>query len=216
MAQYFEIHPANPQKRLVKQVVDIVRRGGIIVYPTDSSYAIGCHIGDKASMDRIRRIRRLDNKHNFTLVTRDLSEISLFAKISNEQFRMIKSCTPGPYTFIVPATRQLPRRLQNPRRKTIGLRIPDSEIVRDMLAELGEPIMSSTMILPGQELPLSDAHEIRRILEHDVDAVVDGGHCGFEPTTVVEWIGETPVVIRVGKGDAAVFEQTQSLSQRIG
>jgi tRNA threonylcarbamoyl adenosine modification protein (Sua5/YciO/YrdC/YwlC family) len=212
MAQYFEIHPKNPQQRLIRQVVDIIRRGGVIVYPTDSSYAVGCHIGDKGSMDRIRRIRRLDNKHNFTLVTRDLSEISLFAKIDNEQFRMIKSCTPGPYTFIVPATRQLPRRLKNPKRKTIGLRIPDSEIVHAILTELGEPIMSSTLILPGQELPLSDPQEIRQVLEHDVDAVIDGGHCGFEPTTVVEWIGEIPVVVRRGKGDAEVFEQLKSLS----
>ncbi len=212
MAQYFEIHPRNPQQRLVRQVVDIIRRGGVIAYPTDSSYAIGCHVGDKGSMDRIRRIRRLDNKHNFTLVTRDLAEISLFAKIDNEQFRMIKSCTPGPYTFIVPATRQLPRRLQNPKRKTIGLRIPDSEIVRAILMELGEPIMSSTLILPGEQLPLSDPHEIRQLLEQDIDAVIDGGHCGFEPTTVVEWIGEMPVVVRRGKGDAAVFDQTTSLS----
>ena len=212
MAQYFEIHPRNPQQRLVRQVVDIIRRRGVIVYPTDSSYAVGCRIGDKGSMDRIRRIRRLDKKHNFTLVTRDLSEISLFAKIDNEQFRMIKSCTPGPYTFIVPATRQLPRRLQNPKRKTIGLRIPDSEIVRAILTELGEPIMSSTLILPGQELPLSDPQEIRQVLEHDVDAVIDGGHCGFEPTTVVEWIGEIPAVARRGKGDAAIFEQSKSLS----
>ncbi len=212
MAQYFEIHPRNPQQRLVRQVVDIIRRGGVIVYPTDSSYAIGCHIGDKGSMDRIRRIRRLDKKHNFTLVTRDLSEISLFAKIDNEQFRMIKSCTPGPFTFIVPATRQLPRRLQNPKRKTIGLRIPDSEIVRAILTELGEPIMSSTLILPGQELPLSDPQEIRQELEHDVDAVIDGGQCGFEPTTVIEWIAEMPIVVRRGKGDAAVFEQLKALS----
>ncbi len=212
MAQYFEIHPKNPQQRLIRQIVDIIRRGGVIVYPTDSSYAVGCRIGDKGAMDRIRRIRRLDKKHNFTLVTRDLSEISLFAKIDNEQFRMIKSCTPGPYTFIVPATRQLPRRLQNPKRKTIGLRMPDSEIVRAILTELGEPIMSSTLILPGQELPLSDPQEIRQLLEHDVDAVIDGGHCGFEPTTVIEWIGEIPAVARRGKGDAAIFEQSKSVS----
>ncbi len=212
MAQYFEIHPRNPQRRLIKQAVDIIRRGGVIVYPTDSSYAIGCRIGDKTSMDRIRRIRRLDNKHNFTLVTRDLSEISLYAKIDNEQFRMIKACTPGPYTFIVPATRQLPRRLQNPKRKTVGLRIPDSEIVRNMLEELGEPMMSSTLILPGEEYPLSDPQEIRQILEHDVDAVLDGGHCGFEPTTVVEWIGSVPTIARRGKGETTIFEQSHSLS----
>lgn len=212
MAQYFEIHPKNPQRRLIKQAVDIMRAGGVIVYPTDSSYAIGCHIGDKSSMDRIRRIRRLDKKHNFTLVARDLSEISLYAKIDNEQFRMIKAYTPGPYTFIVPATRQLPRRIQNPKRKTIGLRIPDSEIVRSLLTELKEPIMSSTLILPKQDLPMSDPHEIRNILEHEVDAVIDGGLCGFEPTTVIEWVGDTPVVRREGKGNTTAFEQTNSLS----
>ncbi len=214
MAQYFQIHPKNPQSRLIKQTVELIRRGGVIVYPTDSSYAIGCHIGDKTAMDRIRRIRRLDDKHNFTLVTRDLSEISVYAKIDNEKYRMIKAHTPGPYTFIVPATRQVPRRLQNPRRRTIGLRIPDSVIVGAMLAELSEPIMSSTLILPGHMLPMDDPQQIRNALEHEVDVVVDGGHCGVEPTTVIEWIGEMPVVVRYGKGDVSPFEAPDSLSKR--
>ncbi len=206
MAQYFQIHPVNPQSRLIKQAVEIIRQGGVIVYPTDSSYAIGCHIGDKAAMDRIRRIRRLGSDHNFTLVARDLSEIGLYARLDNERYRRIRAVTPGSYTFILPATRQVPRRLQHPRRRTIGLRIPDSRIVQALLAELGEPIMSSTLILPGADAPLSDPVEIREILEHDVDLVIDGGHCGIEPTTVVEWIDDLPVVTRHGKGDPSPFQ----------
>ena len=205
MAQYFHIHPQNPQPRLIKQTVQIIASGGVVVYPTDSYYAIGCHIGDKSAMDRIRRIRRLDDNHNFTLVSRDLSQISLYAKLENEQYRLIKAHTPGPYTFILPATRQVPRRLQHPKRKTIGLRIPDSNIVSALLLELGEPLMSSTLILPGEQV-LSDPLDIRDRVECEVDLVVDGGYCGIEPTTVVEWLGETPKITRIGLGDPAPFQ----------
>lgn len=204
MAQYFQIHPVNPQPRLIKQTVEIINDGGVVVYPTDSCYALGCHIGDKNAMDRIRTIRRLDEDHNFTLVSRDLSQISEYAKLENEQYRLIKACTPGPYTFILPATRQVPRRLQHPKRKTIGLRIPDSAIVSALLLELGEPLMSSTLILPGEQ-PMSDPREIRERLEHFVDLVVDGGYCGIEPTTVVRWLGDRPEVIRTGRGDPSPF-----------
>lgn len=205
MAQYFHIHPDNPQPRLIKQASRIFLDGGVGVYPTDSSYAIGCCIGNKTAMDRIRAIRRIDDKHNFTLVARDLSEIATYAKVNDEQYRLIKAATPGPYTFILPATRQVPRRLQNPRRKTIGLRIPDSRITQSLIEELGEPIMSSTLILPGEELPMSDPLEIRRQLEHDVDVVIDGGFCGVDPSTVVVWVEDQPTVARVGRGDPAPF-----------
>ena len=205
MAQYFRIHPDNPQLRLIKQACQIFRDGVVGVYPTDSSYAIGCCIGNKPALDRIRLIRKVDDKHNFTLVARDLSEIATFAKIDNEQYRLIRASTPGAYTFILPATRQVPRRLQNPRRRTIGLRIPDSAITRCMIEELGEPIMSSTLILPGEELPLSDPEEIRLQLEHEVDLVIDGGVCGVDPSTVVSWVEERPKILRVGRGDPAPF-----------
>ena len=205
MAQYFRIHPDNPQLRLIKQTAQIIASGGVVVYPTDSCYALGCCIGDKSAMDRIRRIRRLDEDHNFTLVSRDLSQVSLYTKLENEQYRLIKAHTPGPYTFILPATRQVPRRLQHPKRKTIGLRIPDSNIVAALLMELGEPVMSSTLILPDQPV-LSDPLDIRDLLEHEVDLVVDGGSCGVEPTTVVQWLGDTPQITRVGLGDPAPFQ----------
>ncbi len=205
MAQYFSIHPDNPQLRLIKQAGRIFLDGGVGVYPTDSSYAIGCSIGNKTAMDRIRRIRKIDDSHNFTLVARDLSEIATYAKIGDEQYRLIKATTPGPYTFILPATRQVPRRLQNPRRKTIGLRIPDSRITQCLIEELGEPIMSSTLILPGEQLPISDPSVIRSKLEHEVDLVIDGGFCGVDPSTVVSWVEDQPSVIRVGRGDPAPF-----------
>lgn len=201
MAQYFQIHPDNPQQRLVKQAVEIVQGGGVIAYPTDSSYALGCHIGDKTAMARIRQIRQLDDKHNFTLVCRDLSELAVYAKVSNANYRLIKSVTPGAYTFILPATREVPRRLQNPRRKTIGLRVPDHPITQALLAELGEPLMSSTLILKGESLPMSDAHEIREMLEHQLDLVIDGGLCGLEPTTVVVLNDDLMAVVRKGRGD---------------
>lgn len=206
MAQFFQIHPENPQLRLIRSAVEIIRQGGVVVYPTDSSYALGCHIGDKAAMERIRAIRRLDDKHNFTLVCRDLSEIANYAKLDNHHYRMLKNLTPGPYTFIHKATKQVPRRLQHPKKKTIGIRVPDNVIVRALLAELDEPIMSSTLILPGEEMPLTDPYEMRDILSHQVDLVIDGGYCGFEDSTVVDMEGDTPVVVRAGKGDIALFE----------
>jgi tRNA threonylcarbamoyl adenosine modification protein (Sua5/YciO/YrdC/YwlC family) len=205
MAQYFEIHPKNPQLRLIRRAVEIARAGGVIAYPTDSSYALGCHLGDKDAMERIRRIRRVDERHNFTLVCRDLSEVALYARVTNPDYRILKAFTPGPYTFILPATREVPRRLQHARRKTIGLRIPDSVIAQTLLAELGEPLLSSTLILPDEEYPLGDPQEIRERLEHDVDLVLDGGAGGLEPSTVVEIEGGVANVLRVGKGDPAPF-----------
>ncbi len=205
MTQYFQVHPTNPQARLIRQAVEIVRRGGVIAYPTDSSYALGCHIGDKDAMERIRRIRQLDARHDFTLVCRDLSEVSLYARVGNSDYRILKASTPGPYTFILPATREVPRRLQNPRRKTIGLRIPEHVIAQALLAELGEPLMSVTLTLPGEELPLAEPQEIRARLEHELDLVIDGGNCGWEPTTVVELSDGAMRVTRSGKGDVAPF-----------
>jgi tRNA threonylcarbamoyl adenosine modification protein (Sua5/YciO/YrdC/YwlC family) len=205
MAQFFQIHPTHPQPRLIKRAVDIVRAGGVIAYPTDSSYALGCHIGDKTAMERIRRIRRVDENHNFTLVCRDLSEVAQYARVSNADYRLLKANTPGPYTFILPATREVPRRLQHPKRKTIGLRVPDHVIAQALLAELKEPLMSSTLMMPGDDLPLSDPEEIRDRLEHDVDLVVDGGFCGLEPTTVVEIEAGRATLTRQGKGDNARF-----------
>jgi tRNA threonylcarbamoyl adenosine modification protein (Sua5/YciO/YrdC/YwlC family) len=213
MAQFFEIHPQNPHPRLIRQAVEILRAGGVIVYPTDSSYAIGCHIGDKDALDRIRRIRQLDKDHNFTLVARDLSEISSYAKIDNEKYRLIRAVTPGPYTFILPATRQVPRRLQHPRRKTVGLRIPDSVIVQALLSELGEPILSSTLIAPAESLPKSDPQQIREWLEHSVELVIDGGFCGLEATTVVDWVADIPAVVRVGKGDMSPFQGSRAVGE---
>ncbi len=206
MAQFFQIHPDNPQLRLIRQAVEILRRGGVIAYPTDSSYALGCTIGNKEAMETIRRIRRVDDDHNFTLVCRDLSELSLYARVDNDIYRLLKRFTPGPYTFILGATREVPRRLQHAKKKTIGLRVPDFPIVDALLAELDEPIMSSTLILPGERLPMNDAEEIREKLEHDVDMVIDGGPCDLEPTTVVDLVAGVPRILRRGKGDASVFE----------
>ncbi len=201
MAQYFQIHPQNPQPRLIEQAVALIRQGGVVAYPTDSSYALGCHIGDKAALERIRRIRQLDEKHNFTLICRDLSEVALYAKVSNANYRILKANTPGAYTFILLATREVPRRLQHARRKTIGLRIPENKIVDALLAELGEPLMSVTLILPGEDYLLNDPEEIRERLEHQVDAVIDGGSCDTEPTTVVHLEEKVPHITRCGKGD---------------
>jgi tRNA threonylcarbamoyl adenosine modification protein (Sua5/YciO/YrdC/YwlC family) len=206
VSQFFQIHPDNPQVRLIRQAVDIIKGGGVVVYPTDSAYALGCHIGDKNALDRIRRIRKLDAKHNFTLVCSDLSEIATYAKVSNSVYRLLRHTTPGPYTFILRATSEVPRRLMHPKRKTVGLRVPDNAIAAALLADLGEPLMSVTLILPGDELPLMDPYDIRETLEHHVDLVIDGGYCGLEPTTVVDLADETPVVIRVGKGEVAPFE----------
>lgn len=207
MSQFFQIHPVTPQPRLIRQAVEMLRQGAVIVYPTDSAYALGCHLEDKKAMERIRQIRRVDDKHNFTLVCADLSQISAYAKLTNNTlFRILNSYTPGPYTFILNATGEVPRRLLHPRRRTIGIRIPDNPIAQALVAELGEPIMSSTLILPGQEMPLTDPEEIREQLEHQVDLVIDGGHCGFEPSTVVDMTDELPRLIRQGKGDPAPFE----------
>jgi len=205
-SRFFEIHPKDPQPRLIRQAVAIIRDGGVVVYPTDSSYALGCHIGDKAAMERIARIRQTDKRHHFTLVCRDLSEIAKYARVNNQQYRTLKAFTPGPYTFLLEATRETPKRLQNPKRRTIGIRVPDHAVPRAILEELGEPIMSSTLILPGEELPMSDAREIQERLFHVVDAVIDGGNCGFEPTSVVDLTGPAPIVAREGKGDVSVFQ----------
>ena len=220
MSQYFVIHPETPQPRLIRQAAEIIRSGGVVVYPTDATYALGCLIGDKDALDRIRRIRGLDDSHQLTLVCRDLSEIASYAKVGNAHYRLLKATTPGPYTFILPATREVPRRLQHARRTTIGLRVPDHPVVRALLAELGEPLMSVTLILPESapaarerdaeaagELPLADAREIRARLEHEVDLVIDAGACGIEPTTVVVLEEDGGVrVTRVGKGDPAPFQ----------
>ena len=206
MSQFFQIHPDNPQERLVRQAVDIIRDGGVIVYPTDSAYAIGCQLGNKAALDRIRRIRRLDPNHNFTLVCRDLSELATYARVDNTQYRLLRNNTPGPYTFILKATSEVPRRLMHAKRKTVGLRVPENPIAQALLADLGEPLMSVTLILPGDELPLIDPYEIRDALEHDVDLIIDGSYCGMEPTSVIDLADEVPLVLRVGKGDVAPFE----------
>lgn len=205
MSQFFQIHPDNPQQRLIHQAVDIINDGGVIVYPTDSGYALGCHIGDKSAMERIYAIRQVDSKHNFTLVCRDLSEISVYAKVDNAAYRLIKNHTPGPYTFILQATREVPKRLQNPKRKTIGLRVPDNRVCMALLEALGQPLMSSTLMLPGDELPLTDPYDIRDTLEHALDLVLDGGYCGIEPTTVVDLMAGAPVVMRKGLGATESF-----------
>lgn len=205
MSQFFQIHPENPQLRLIHQAVEIIRRGGVAAYPTDSAYALGCRLGDKTATDRIKRIRRLDDKHNFTLVCRDLSDIGTYARVDNVQYRLLKTYTPGPYTFILDATTEVPRRLLHPKRRHIGIRIPDNRIVQALLAELGEPLMSTTLILPGEALPLTDPYDIRETLEHDLDLVIDGGFCGLEPTTVVNICEDVPQLLREGKGDPEPF-----------
>jgi tRNA threonylcarbamoyl adenosine modification protein (Sua5/YciO/YrdC/YwlC family) len=201
--QYLQIHPVNPQPRLISQAVAIVRNGGVIVYPTDSCYALGCQIGDKTAMERIQRLRKLDPGHNFTLVCRDLSDLSAYARVGNQEFRLLKSLTPGPYTFILTASHEVPRRLQNPKRKTIGLRIPDQLIVHALLEALDEPLMSVTLILPDSPQPLTDPEEMRERLGNQVDAIIDGGSCGDEPTSIIDLTGESPRVVRQGKGDTA-------------
>jgi len=207
MSQFFDIHPDNPQIRLIRQAVSIIEQGGVIVYPTDSCYAIGCHLGNKKAMDRIARIRQTDSTHNFTLICNDLSDIASYARVDNSVFRMLKSLTPGPYTFILKATSEVPRRLQNPKRKTIGLRVPDNAICRVLVEQLGQPLMSSTLILPGNELPETDAVDIREQLEQAVDLVIDGGHCGYEPTTVLTFLDNGDIdVLRQGRGDSSFLQ----------
>ena len=209
MSQYFELHPLTPQTRLIRRAAAIVRDGGVIAYPTDSCYALGCHIGDKTALERVRRIRQADRHHHFTLVCRNLADVGRFAKLDTWQFRLIKACTPGPYTFLLPATTETPRRLQHERRRTIGVRIPDHPVPLLLLAELDEPLMSSTLMLPGDALPLTDAREIRARLEHEIAAVLDGGNCGVEPTTVIDLAVSPPVVVRVGKGPVAAISGAQ-------
>jgi len=205
VAKLIEIHPTDPQSRRVKSIVEIIRDGGLIAYPTDSSYAFGCHIGDKRAIDRIHRIRRTHKKHNFTLICADLSEISLYARVDNWAYRMIKSMTPGPYTFVLRATREVPKRLQNPKRRTIGLRVPDHRLVKAMLEALGEPIMSSTLLLPGDDIPLTDPLEIEERIGHEVDAIIDSGPTGIEPTTVLDLSNDSVEILRVGRGDVSQF-----------
>ncbi|MGH8415225.1 MAG: L-threonylcarbamoyladenylate synthase [Gammaproteobacteria bacterium] len=207
MSQFFSIHPETPQLRLVRRSVAILRAGGVIVYPTDSCYALGCLLGDKAAMERIRAIRAAGPGHNFTLVCRDLSEIAIYARVDNPTFRLLKAHTPGPYTFILRATHEVPRRLQHPRRKTIGIRVPGHPISQALLTELREPLMSSTLMLPGEAQPLTDPEDMRTRLEHVVDLVIDGGPCGFEPTTVVDLSQASPVVVRIGRGNPASFSK---------
>lgn len=205
MAQYFVVHPTHPQQRLIEQAAEIVRHAGLIVYPTDSCYALGCRVGDKDALDRMRAVRQVDAEHHFTLVCRDLSEIAHYARVDNRAYRLLKAATPGSFTFILRATREVPRRLQNPRRKTIGLRIPDHPVAQALLVELREPLLSSTLILPGDALPMNEPGEIRSRLEHQVDLVIDAGSCGIEATTVVDLTREDPELVRLGKGDPALF-----------
>jgi len=206
MSQFFQIHPENPQQRLISQAVEIIRKGGVVVYPTDSGYALGCHLGDKKALETIRRIRKLDDKHNFTLMCRDLSELGTYARVDNTAYRLVKAHTPGPYTFILKATGEVPKRLMHPKRRTIGLRVPDNTIALALLEALNEPLMSVTMMLPGDDYPMTDPYEIRQALEHELDLVIDGGYCGMEPTTVVDLVEEAPVVIRQGLGDISAFD----------
>lgn len=206
MSQFFQIHPDNPQDRLIRQAVEILRKGGVIAYPTDSGYALGCHLGDKKAVERIKRIRQLDQKHNFTLVCGDLSDISTYAKVDNSLYRLLKAHTPGPYTFILNATTEVPRLLLHPKRRSIGVRIPEHAITLALLEQFGEPIMSTTLILPGDEYPQTDPYEIRDLLEHALDLIIDGGACSMEVTSVIDVRELPPTVIREGKGDVSVFE----------
>jgi len=205
VSQFFQIHPENPQSRLIAQAVAIIRNGGVIVYPTDSCYAMGCHIGNKSAADRIRRIRRLAPDHDFSLMCSDLTEVGIYAKLDNPAFRLIKGLTPGPYTFILKTTKEVPRRLLTPKRKTLGIRIADNKILIDLLASLGEPLISTTLHLPNEEYPLTDPYDIRDTLSSQVDLVIDGGYCGVDTTTVVDMLDDVPKVLRAGLGDVSPF-----------
>jgi tRNA threonylcarbamoyl adenosine modification protein (Sua5/YciO/YrdC/YwlC family) len=206
MAKYFDVHPENPQKRVIGQVADIVRGGGLIAYPTDSCFALGCQLGNKEGIDRMREIRRLDDRHHFTLVCENFAQLGQFVQINNAVFRSVKAATPGPYTFVLPATREVPRRLLHPKKKTVGVRIPDHSVVRALLDELGEPLVSTTLLLPGDEEPLTQGWEIKERLDHSIEAVVDSGECGTVPTTVIDFSEGAPEVLRAGGGDVARFE----------
>jgi tRNA threonylcarbamoyl adenosine modification protein (Sua5/YciO/YrdC/YwlC family) len=205
MSQYFYVHPDNPQARLIKQAASMVREGAVIAYPTDSAYALGCHIGDKSAMERIVRLRELDERHNFTLLCRDLSDIATYAKVDNATYRLLKTYTPGAYTFILTATSEVPKRLLHPKRKTIGIRVPEHAICQALLAELGEPLLTSTLQMPGDDYPLNDPEEVKDRLGSRLDLIIDGGFGTLEPTTVVDLSGDAPVVLRQGRGDPAPF-----------
>ncbi len=205
MSQFFHIHPDNPQLRLIKQAVQIIHAGGIVALPTDSCYALVCHLDDKAAVERLRRIRAVDDKHHLTLLCRDLSEIALYARVDNRQYRLLKAATPGPYTFILEATKEVPRRLSHPSRKTIGLRVPENPIAHALLEELGQPLLGTTLILPQADLPLTNPEEVREGLERQIELVIDGGACSLEPTTVIDLTSDEPVLLRQGRGDAGLF-----------
>ena len=206
MSQFFQIHPDNPQVRLINQAVDIIQRGGVLAYPTDSGSALGCQLGNKQGMETIRRIRQLEARHNFTLMCRDLSELGSYAKVDNSAYRLIKNHTPGPYTFVLKATNEVPKRLMQAKRRTIGLRVPDNNIALALLEGLNEPLMSVTLMLPGDDTVMTDPYDIRQTLEHELDLVIDGGYCGMEPTSVVDLVEGVPEVIRQGQGDTSLFE----------
>ncbi|WP_412544028.1 L-threonylcarbamoyladenylate synthase [Longispora sp. K20-0274] len=206
MARYLDVHPDNPQARSIGQVVDLIKGGGLIAYPTDSCFAFGCQMGNKDGLDRIKEIRKLDDKHHFTLVCSDFAQLGQFVKISNAVFRLIKAATPGSYTFILPATREVPRRLLHPKKQTVGVRIPDHKVAQAILAGLGEPMLSSTLLLPGHDEPMTNGWEIKELLDHQIDAVIDSGDCGVEPTTVIDLSGDEPEILRVGAGDPTPFE----------
>ncbi|WP_020672937.1 L-threonylcarbamoyladenylate synthase [Amycolatopsis nigrescens] len=206
MAKYFDVHPVNPQRRSIGQVVDLLHADGLIAYPTDSCFALGCQLGNRAGIDRIRTIRQLNDKHHFTLVCQDFSQLGQFVHVDNRVFRAIKASTPGSYTFILPATKEVPRRLLHPKKKTVGVRIPDHVVTQALLAELGEPLLSSTLLLPDQEEPLTQGWEIKERLEDSVDAVIDSGECGTEPTTVIDFSLDEPEIVRRGAGDTSLFE----------
>lgn len=205
-SQFLEIHPQDPQPRLIARAARVFEQGGVVVYPTDSSYAIGCRIGEKAALDRIRLIRRLDERHNFTLVCRDLSEIATYARVDNQAYRQLKSLTPGPYTFIFPGTKQVPRRLLHPKRRSIGIRVPDAPIIRALLAALEQPLLSTTLILPGDEEPMDDVYDIRESIGHCVDLIIGGGSCGNQLTTVIDMTQDPPAVTRDGLGETSLFD----------
>lgn len=205
MTQFFQIHPDNPQLRLIKQAAQIIDGGGIVALPTDSCYALVCHLDDKSAVERLRRIRGVDEKHHLTLLCRDLSEIAQYARVDNQQYRMLKAATPGPYTFILEATREVPRRLSHPSRKTIGLRVPENQIACALLEELGQPLLGTTLILPDEDNPLTEPDEVREKLQRQIELVIDGGACSFEPTTVIDLTGPEPELLRQGRGDASMF-----------
>ncbi|WP_057831981.1 L-threonylcarbamoyladenylate synthase [Colwellia sp. TT2012] len=206
MSQFFYVHPDNPQGRLMKQAAEIIKQGGVIVYPTDSGYALGCHLGDKKALERICRIREIDKDHNFTLVCQDLSQLSEYTRIDNTAFRLLKNNTPGPYTFIFKGSKEVPKRLLNPKKKTIGIRVPDNTIAQALLTELAEPIMSTSLIMPGQEMAEYDPEHIRDLLEHQVDLIVNGGYLGEHPTTVIDFSNDSIEILRIGEGDPSPFQ----------